>query len=316
MVHTLTEGLHARGHDVTLFAASGSKTSASLVECGPPVAEVEGAPPGYAAAREAVLLSQVRAAAAEFDVIHFHTEFMHAVFLDGLVPTLTTVHWRVDELDRQTYFEHFDKLPVAAISRSQAKQFPATANVRSVVHHGIDRDTYRAGPGGGGVAFLGRLTDQKGPDRAIRAARQAGMKIKLAGNIDIGNPAYFDKEVRPLLGADAEYVGKVNLQEKQDFLGLASVFAMPINWPEPFGLVMIEAMACGTPVVATPYGAAPEIVEDGVTGFIAEDGLEFAAALEAAQKLDRATIRQRFEARFPSDRMVADYEKTYAELLA
>ena len=147
-------------------------------------------------------------------------------------------------------------------------------------------------------------------------AWQAGMKIKLAGNIDIGNPAYFDKEVRHLLGADAEYVGKVNLKEKQDFLGLASVFAMPINWPEPFGPVMIEAMACGTPVVATPYGAPPEIVEDGVTGFIAENGPEFAAALKAAQKLDRATIRKRFEAHFTSDRMVADYEKVYAELLA
>jgi glycosyltransferase involved in cell wall biosynthesis len=316
VVHDLTEALVRRGHDVVLFAADDSRTSAELVPCGPAVSSQKGVPPGYPAAREAALLEAVRREADSFDVIHCHTEFMHAPVLGPWRhKTLTTVHWRVDEEDRQGFFRAFPDLAVASISRAQAGDLPDGAHHVGTVHHGLPRSRYTAGSGSGGyVAFLGRLTDQKGPDRAIRAARQAGMPIRIAGNIDVGNPAYFDEQVKPLLGPDAEYIGSVDDAEKEEFLGQASVLAMPIDWPEPFGLVVIEAMACGTPVVATPCGSMPEMI-DRSSGLVAsEDG--FADALRQATGLDRRSVRTAFEERFTDEKMAAGYEGIYHELLA
>ncbi|MEE4208751.1 MAG: glycosyltransferase family 4 protein [Parvularcula sp.] len=316
VVHDLTEALVERGHEVTLFAAEGSKTSGKLHSVGPPVSACQNQPPGYAAAREAELLEQVRLQADRFDVIHCHTEFMHAPVLGPWRSrTLTTVHWRTDEADRQSFFRAFPDLPVASISEAQRRDLPPSARHMGTVHHGIPKDRYKIGRGEGGyVAFLGRLTDQKGPDRAIRAAREAGLPIKLAGDIDIGNPTYFEKEVKPLLGADAEYIGPLNDREKEAFLGDAAVFAMPIDWPEPFGLVVIEAMACGTPVVASPSGSIRELIS-AESGLIAEPS-EFSQALIKASQINRRAVRKFFEDRFTDERMAEGYEAIYEALIA
>ena len=322
VVHDLSAALVAQGHDVTLFAADGSWGGTRLEAQGEAVTAVEdrlgraAVPPGYPAAREATMLDAVARLADGFDVIHCHTEFMHAVALrPWRARTLTTVHWRVDQLDRQHYLAAMPDLPVAAISASQASQMPRGTHCVGTVHHGIPADRLRFGRGSrGDVAFLGRMTDQKGPDRAINAAERAGLPIRLAGDIDIGNPRYFAERVEPRLEAGVEYVGPVGDRAKQEHLGEAGVLAMPIDWPEPFGLVMIEAMATGTPVVATPFGAAPEIVEDAVTGFVVEPG-DFPEALRRALSLDRDRVRARFEERFTAGRMARDYVSMYRRLV-
>jgi glycosyltransferase involved in cell wall biosynthesis len=260
------------------------------------------------------MLRRVWERRGEFDVIHCHTEFMHAPVLSDVIErTLTTVHWRTDEADRQHFFRAFPDLAVASISKAQGRLLPDMANHLGTVYHGMPAGRYNLGTGDGGyVAFLGRLTDQKGPDRAILAARAAGLPIKLAGDIDVGNPTYFEEQVKPLLGGDVEYVGPLNDQEKQQFLGDAAVFAMPIDWPEPFGLVVIEAMACGTPVVASPFGSMGEIVSPEA-GIVCEEG-EFAGALKAAAQLDRAGVRAAFEDRFTDERMAREYVHLYRQI--
>jgi glycosyltransferase involved in cell wall biosynthesis len=316
VVADLGNALVALGHDVTVFAANGSRTAGKLVPQGPPISEVEGHPPGYPAAREATMLDAVARQAHRFDVIHAHTEFFHAPVLRHCgVPLVTTIHWRADEADRQHFLQGFADLPVVAISRAQARQMPPSARCMAVVHHGIpaNRFTYEDGRGGY-VAFLGRMTDQKGPDRAIAAARAAGLPIRLGGDIDVGNPRYFEDKVKPLLSKGAVHLGALSDGQKQVFLGKAVALAFPIDWPEPFGLVMIEAMATGTPVVAMDRGSVREIVEDGVTGFIVERDEDMGPALAKAHELDRHVIRSRFEQRFTAERMARDYAKIYAEL--
>ncbi len=266
---------------------------------------------------EALQLEALRRHLDAFDIVHCHGEFAHAALLGAKRRhSLTTIHWRVDELDRALFFAGFPDLPVAAISAAQEAGIPAS-NRAGVVHHGIDRHRYRPGRGNGGyAAFVGRMTDQKRPDTAIRVANAAGMPIRLAGTIDVGNPGYFDEQVRPLLGPAAEYVGPVDDTGKQALLGGATALLFPIDWPEPFGLVMIEAMACGTPVVAWNRGSVPEVIEEGVTGFVVSSEEEAVAALREAARLDRATVRARFEARFTAERMAADYVAIYRRLLA
>jgi glycosyltransferase involved in cell wall biosynthesis len=321
VVHDLTEALVALGHDVTLIAPSDSRTSARLLSGGPSLSRIEadhGGPvaPGVPAALEAVQLSLLQRALDRFDIVHCHGEFAHAALLDGApVASLTTVHWRLDEADRQLFFRHFDRLPVAAISAAQAADLPA-GNRAGIVHHGIASDRYRPGTGAGGhLAFIGRMTDQKRPDRAIAVARAAGRPLRLAGAIDVGNPDYFARMVAPALGGDIVHVGDIDDAGKQTLLGDAAALLFPIDWPEPFGLVMIEAMACGTPVIAWNRGSVPEIVEQGVTGFIVENEAEAVAAIARLATLDRARIRARFEARFTARRMADDYVALYRHLL-
>lgn len=317
VVHELSEALVALGCEVTLFAADGSTTSANLEPCGPAIASIPGAPPGLPGAREAIMLDRVAAMAEQFDVIHCHTEFAHAAVLrTRRSQTLTTIHWRADEADRQTFLSAFPDLPVAAISDSQRRQMPPGARVEGVVHHGICPDRYALADGGPGVAFIGRMTDQKGPDRAILAARAAGRPIRLAGDIDVGNPTYFREKVAPLLGPDAVHLGPFDDAQKQDLLGSSAVLVFPIDWPEPFGLVMIEAMACGTPVVALSRGAVPEVVEQGITGIAVDHPDELSDAIERAARLDRRTVRARFEARYCAERMARDYLEIYSRLAA
>ena len=316
VVHDLCESLHARGHAVTLFAASGSRTSGRLVEQGRCVADTPNTPPSLPSALECVMLDRVAAMADAFDVIHCHTELYHAAVLREVRHKLVmTIHWRADELDRVRYFEHFTDLPVVAISDAQAATLPP-GNVAGTVHHGIPLDRLRAGRGAGGYcAFLGRLTDQKRPDLAIRIAQACDMDIRLGGTVDVGNPTYFREAVEPLLDERAAYIGPVTDARKQDFLGEAAVFLFPIDWPEPFGLVMIEAMACGTPVVAWRRGSVAEVVEDGVTGFVVDTFEDAVAAVRRARDLDRTRVRRRFEERFGAERMAAGYERIYRRIV-
>ena len=314
VVGDLTRALVALGHEVTLYAADGSDTPARLRAMGPQVSDLEHLAPGLPAAREAAMLEAVAVEVDDYDVVHCHTEFMHApVLRTSRARTLTTVHWRLDQADRHAFFAAFPDLPVAAISTDQGRAYTGEALV-GVVHHGIDRDRFRPGPGGGPVAFLGRMTDQKRPDAAVRVARGAGRPIRLAGTVDVGNPAYFREKVEPLLGEDAAYVGPVTDAQKQALLGEASALLFPVDWPEPFGLVMIEAMACGTPVVARRRGSVPEVIEEGMTGYTFETEEEAVEALRLAARLDRALVRERFEARFTATRMAEGYEAIYQEL--
>ncbi|MGC3874703.1 glycosyltransferase family 4 protein [Halomonas sp. GXIMD04776] len=321
IVHDLTEALVALGHDVTLFASSDSQTSATLVSALPSLASLQAdegeLPPGTPGVLEAALLDKLRVSMREFDILHCHGEFFHAPLLGKLRNrSLTTIHWRVDERDRQWFFSCFPDLPVAAISHSQAQGIP-DSNRAGVVHHGLDPRRFRFVPQSEGyLAFVGRMTDQKRPDRAIEIARATGKPLTLAGGIDVGNPGYFDNCVRPRLNDDIRYVGPVDDHQKSVLLGQAEALLFPIDWPEPFGLVMIEAMACGTPVIAWRNGAVEEIVEHGVSGYIVESLEEACWAVESIGALDRRVVRERFLARFTRERMARDYVALYRRLLA
>jgi glycosyltransferase involved in cell wall biosynthesis len=321
IVHDLSMALRNLGIDVTLFAPSDSATDLPRIGDHPSLAALErrnrSVPPGVPAALDALQLEALRLRLDQFDIVHCHGEFAHAALLGPRRRhSLTTVHWRVDELDRALFFAGFPDLPVAAISAAQEAGIPAP-NRAGLVHHGIARDRYtlRAEPGAH-VAFVGRMTDQKRPDTAIRVARAAGLPIRLGGTIDVGNPDYFERKVRPLLGPDACYLGPVDDAAKADLVGGARALLFPIDWPEPFGLVMIEAMACGTPVIAWNRGSVPEIVEDGVTGFVVASEAEAVDALARIDRLDRRQVRRRFEARFTAERMARDYLAIYRRLLA
>lgn len=261
-------------------------------------------------------MEELRREMDRFDIIHCHGEFFHAALLGPRRRhSVTTIHWRVDQLDRRLFFDAFPDLPVAAISRAQSDMLPA-ANRAGIVHHGIDATRYAPGRGDGGyVAFIGRMTDQKRPDRAIRVARAAGRTIRLAGTIDVGNPRYFEEQVAPLLGPDAIYEGPLGDAAKQTLLQGAEALLFPIDWPEPFGLVMIESMACGTPVIGWNAGSVPEVVQDGVTGFVVSSEEEAVRALGRIPELDRRSIRAAFDARFTSDRMAEAYIALYRKLL-
>lgn len=320
VVSDLTEALVAMGHDVTLIAPSDSITTARHMAAHPSLKALEGrhgpVAPGVPAALEAAQLGLLRRHLHAFDIVHCHGEFAHAAVLgDRIGCSLTTVHWRLDELDRQLFFRSFPDLPVAAISAAQAKDLPS-ANLAGVVHHGIPETRFAAGPGGRGVAFIGRMTDQKRPDAAIRVARAAGRPIELAGGIDFGNPGYFRDHVEPLLGDDVVHVGEIDDRTKQTLLGSAAALLFPIDWPEPFGLVMIEAMACGTPVIAWDRGSVREVIEDGVSGFVVSSEEEAVAALARIERIDRAGVRRAFERRFTAQRMAEDYIAVYRQLLA
>ena len=321
VIADLIRGVIKRGHNVEFFGPADSEVPCPIGFPHPSIQALRAREPrvpgATGAVLEAALLDAVRTRAHEFDVIHLHTEFAHAAVLaEHRARTLTTIHWRTDELDRRLFFESFPDLPVCAISHDQARHVPAS-NLAGVVHHGFEAGRYRAGRGAADqLAFLGRMTDQKRPERAIELARRTGMKLRLAGNLDPGNPAHFERLVRPHLGSGIEHVGEVDDTAKQDLLGNAAALVFPVDWPEPFGLVMIEAMACGTPVIGWRNGAVPEVVEDGVTGFVVDDMEGAVRAVRRLPEIDRALVRQRFEERFTADRMVEETLAIYRRLAA
>jgi glycosyltransferase involved in cell wall biosynthesis len=316
VVSYLTEALVARGHEVTLFASGDSRTSARLVRCteralrlDPEVVDV--------LPHHLLLLDHVRQLAKEFDVLHFHIDLFHFPLLRMLAtPAVTTLHGRLDLPDLQPFYRRFPDVGLVSISDAQRAPMPPVNWIRTV-YHGLPSALLvpRRRPEGY-LAFLGRISPEKRPDRAIEIAERSGMPLKIAAKIDKVDRDYWMERIAPAVRRSSlvEYVGEIAEHEKAAFLGNASALLFPIDWPEPFGLVMIEAMACGTPIIAFRRGSVPEVVDPGTTGFVVETVDEAVAAVASLGTLDRGIIRRVFERRFSTDRMAADYEEVYAEL--
>jgi len=315
VVHYLTEELVRQGHDVTLFASGDSETSARLVPVAPRALRLD---PGCAdpLAHHVLMLDQVFKRADRFDVIHFHIDYLHFPLcrLRG-VPHVTTLHGRLDLPDLAAVFREFRDMPVVSISEHQRTPL-LFANWQATVYNGIPDSLYGAREGRGGyLAFLGRISPEKRPDQAIEIALRAGMEIKLAAKVDPVDREYFDTQIKPLLRHPlVDYVGEIGEDEKNAFLGDARALLFPIDWPEPFGLVMVEAMACGTPVIAFRRGSVPEVMADGESGFVVDDIDGAVAALERIDTLSRAGCRRVFEERFSAARMACDYAAVYERM--
>jgi glycosyltransferase involved in cell wall biosynthesis len=313
VVSYLTEELVALGHDVTLFASGDSRTSARLVPICPRALRLAGDcldPLAYHVA----MVAQVRRMRMQFDVIHNHVEHMPmAVLGQDAPPLLTTLHGRLDAAELDCVYRHFPDLPVVSISDAQRHPLP-WMNWVATVHHGLPTTLLTAGAAPERyLAFLGRISPEKGPDVAIRLAIRAGRPIKLAAKVDAGrDKAFFESQVRPWLDHPlVEFIGEIGEDEKGDFLGRAYALIFPISWPEPFGMVMIEAMACGTSIIAFRRGSVAELIEHGTTGFVVDSEEEALSALAAVPSLDRRRIRSAFERRFTSRRMAEDYLRIY-----
>ncbi len=326
VVATLTEELVRRGHDVTLFAAGTSRTSAQLV----PVVD-QALWHHRAAYRDflpfwAIVLGKLASRLADFDIVHSHLD--HLGFPLGRVapcPLVTTLHGRLDLPELGPLYAEFSDAPVVSISNAQRRPI-AAANWVDTVYHGIPLDDRAFNPRRGDyLAYLGRIAPEKGLDTAIRAARRAGLPLKIAARMPLpfmNDPnvradwEYYETEVAPLLdGPGVEFIGEVGGREKDDFLGHAAALLFPICWPEPFGLVMIEALACGTPVLALRHGSVPEVVEQGVTGFICNDEDELTEAVRLLDELDRGRCRRMAERRFSAPTMASAYERVYQHLV-
>ncbi len=318
VVSYLTEALVELGHDVTLFATGDSVTSARLHPVWPRALRLDPAIRDPIAPHM-LLMEEVRRLAGDFDVLHFHMDYWpFSLFSRQRVPFVTTLHGRLDLPELQPVFNMFPSAPVISISNSQRRPLPQ-ANFVSTVHHGLPEKLLTPLPEvtPSYLAFLGRIAPEKGPDRAIRTARRCGIPIKIAAKVDRVDQQYFDEVIRPMLnGPDVEMIGEISETEKPAFLSGALGLLMPIDWPEPFGLVMIEAMACGAPVIAFNRGSVPEVIEDGLTGFVVEDEVGAIGAVGRLPLLSREKVRARFEERFTARRMAEDYLAIYRGLAA
>lgn len=316
VVSNLTEELVRQGHDVTLFASEDSFTTADLVPCIPRAIRLD---PDVLdpVPHIMVMLDKVQERAAEFDLLHFHIDyFQFTMFRGSRVPALTTLHGRQDLPDHLPLYSRFPTMPLVSISNAQRLPLPG-ANFVGTVYHGLPLDVLQPcdNRADGYLAFLGRMSPEKRPDRAIEIARRTGMKLKLAAKVDHADAEYFRSTIEPMIdGTQIEFIGEINESSKREFLGQASGLLFPIDWPEPFGLVMIEAMACGTPVLAFRCGSVPEIVEDGKTGYIVESVDAAVDAVPRLLALDRAAVRSRFEQRFSSAAMAREYVRIYKHL--
>jgi glycosyltransferase involved in cell wall biosynthesis len=315
VVSYLTEELVDQGHDVTLFASGDSRTRAKLVSCCKMALRLDESVQDPAP-HTLMMLDRVRACADDFDVLHFHTELEHfPIFQDIADRTVTTLHGRLDANELNPFYQRFADFPLVSISNDQRRPMPPV-NWAGTVYHGLPLELlkFSARPDGGYLAFLGRISPEKGPETAIEIARRSGVPLRIAAKVGDQDRAYFEEKVRPLLDDRlVEFVDEIGDGAKADFLGRARALLFPISWPEPFGLVMIEAMACGTPVIAYPEGAVPEIIEEG-TGFLVNNTDEAVRAVSRLGELDRAAIRARFEERFSARRMARDYVEIYRSL--
>jgi glycosyltransferase involved in cell wall biosynthesis len=317
VVSYLTEELVREGHEVTLFASGDSETAARLVAATPRSLRLDKSCVDQLA-HHVLLLAQVMRRASEFDVIHYHIDYLH--FPQSRCrphPHVTTLHGRLDLPDLGTLYDEFHEMPVVSISDSQREPLPQ-ANWQATVHHGLPQNLLRFRPEAGEyLAFIGRFSPEKRADRAIEIARRAGLPLKLAAKVDAVDKAYFESEIKPLLDDPLiEYIGEIGEDEKDDFLGNAYALLFPIDWPEPFGLVMIESMACGTPVIAYRHGSVDEVMEEGRSGFMVSTLDEAVEAVRRVADLDRAECRGVFDRRFTAAQMAADYLRVYEHVIA
>jgi glycosyltransferase involved in cell wall biosynthesis len=313
IVSYLTEELVSQGHDVTLFASGDSQTSARLVpcccealrlnrQCTDPIAH------------HVFMMEKVYKEAANFDIIHFHCEYLHfPISRRHSTPTVSTLHGRLDSPDLVPLYREFADMPVVSISNSQRTPLP-WINWQTTVYHGLPRDLYRFHPEDGSyLAFLGRISPEKGIDRAIEIAKKADIKLRIAAKVDRADEQYYRELIRPQLDHPLiEYIGEIADHEKDEFLGNALALLAPVNWPEPFGIVLIEAMACGTPVIAFGCGSIPEIIDDSSSGLVVQSVDEAVAALDQLPLPKRRKCRQTFDRRFTSTRMAKEYLSVYA----
>lgn len=314
VVANLTDALVGLGHQVTLFASGDSVTNAKLVAGRAQAVRLDPAPLKSDCAAHLAMLHDVKRQARKFDVLHFHLDLLHLPFFTDIADrTLTTLHGRLDMKDLPEVYARFGDYPLVSISDNQRLPMP-DANWIATVHHGLPPHVYRfsAEPRGGYLAFLGRISPEKRPDRAIALAKATGIPLKIAAKVDNADKAYFHAEIEPLLADPLiEYIGEINDAQKVAFLGDALALLFPIDWPEPFGLVMIEAMACGTPVIAWRCGSVPEIITDGVSGRIVSSDEEAVDAISFLHQLDRRRVRAEFEQRFTSLVMARNYQRLY-----
>jgi glycosyltransferase involved in cell wall biosynthesis len=318
IVSYLTEELVALGHDVTLFATGTSITTADLIPVVPEAIRLSRKTvdpvPHYM-----VLLDRLTREKEKFDILHFHFDALHyPVMRPHAGRVLTTLHGRQDLPDLAILYRAFPELKLVSISNAQRLPVPE-ANFIATVYHGLPADLYKPVPGrtGNYLAFLGRIAPEKSADVAIEIARLAGMPIKLAAKVDVVDQDYFRDSIEPLLQQPGvEFVGEIGDDAKEKFLGEAAALLFPISWPEPFGLVMIEAMACGTPVLAFRAGSVSEVIEHGLSGMVVQTVDEAVAIMPRLLSLDRAAVRQCFERRFTSRRMANDYVAVYEQLIA
>jgi len=316
VVSYLTEELVEMGHEVTLFASGDSETAARLIPACPRSLRLN-QECNDQLAHHYVMLEELMELADEFDVIHFHVDYLHFPLsrITGF-PHITTLHGRLDLPDLVPLYRKFREMPVVSISRSQRKPLP-WANWVGNVYHGV-RNFLSLGDGRGKyLAFLGRICPEKRPDRAIQIALEVGMPLKIAAKVDRADREYFECKIKPLLASpNVEYIGEIAEHQKGEFLGNAFAHLFPIDWPEPFCLTMIEAMACGTPTIAFNCGSVPEVITHGVSGLIVKDVREAVKAVEETSTLSRAACRHEFETRFTASRMAQDYVKLYESMLS
>jgi glycosyltransferase involved in cell wall biosynthesis len=318
VVHWLTEALVNLGHDVTLFASGDSRTSARLEAMWPCALRFDKTVLDPIALHM-LMLERVRQMAHNFDILHFHLDYYpFSLFSRQSTPFVTTLHGRLDLPEHQPVFSSFSEVPVISISNAQQDPIPQAGWIGNV-YHGMPADLLkpkRAKPTY--LAFLGRIAREKRVDRAIRIAERCGLPLKIAAKVDKADRAYYETEIEPLLRThkNVEFIGEITDREKSSFLSGAIALLLPIDWPEPFGLVMIEAMACGTPVIAFDCGSAPEVVDDGLTGFVVGSEDEAVAAVNRSRDLSRKKVRERFEQRFTAERMAGQYISIYNELIA
>jgi glycosyltransferase involved in cell wall biosynthesis len=317
VVSYLTEELVQRGHDVTLYASGDSRTSAHLIAGCERALRPAGRCRHYLP-QQVAMLDDLFARIHEYDVVHFHIDCTHyPLTARSATPAVTTLHGRLDVEDLQPCFQRFRHLAFVSISDHQRLPVP-WIGWQATVYHGLPRDLHTpvAAPGDY-LAFLGRMSPEKGCETAFTIAERTGLPLRLAGKLDVNDQPYWSTRVAPRFGQPGiEYVGEIGGRDKDDFLGGARALLFPIDWPEPFGLVMIEAMACGTPVIAFRRGSVPEVIEDGLTGFIVDDVDGAVAAIGRLGELDRRRIRARFEERFSVERMTDDYLQVYEDLVA
>jgi glycosyltransferase involved in cell wall biosynthesis len=315
VVHWLTEELVSLGHDVTLYASGDSITSARLEAPWPRALRLDGSvrDPN---ALHMLMLERVRQRADEFDFLHFHLDYYpFSLFARQSTPFVTTLHGRLDLPEHQPLFDTFSAAPVVSISNSQRRPLPQAHWVQTI-HHGLPERMLTPRPVTPSYfAFLGRIAPEKGVDRAIHIAQHCSTKLKIAAKVDKVDCDYFEEQVKPLIVSPRiEYIGEITDGEKSDFLSGATALLVPIDWPEPFGLVMIEAMACGTPVLAFRNGSVTEVIDSGITGEIVDTVAEAMCKIGSVLALDRGRVRRCFDQRFSARRMARDYTKIYRKL--